>query len=84
MTVIVSLCSGYILGQCYFTDVVFCHYSHRLKEVVMIALPRVLSCVKKELRDRRVLRVSFFNPPKSLIDPQSKQNNSTLNTMPLP
>lgn len=32
-----SLRSGCILGQCHFTDIVFCHYSHRSKEVAIIA-----------------------------------------------
>ena len=55
---------------------VFCHYSHRSKEVIFVALPRVRSCTNREMRERKPFQVSFVSPPKSLIDPESKQNNS--------
>ena len=60
-------CRGEIKGHCLFTDIVFCHYRHKVEEVVVIALPRKRSHRKVELRERFIQRFSFFSPPKSII-----------------
>jgi len=60
-------CRGEIKGYCLLTDIVFCHYRHKVEEVVVIALPRKRSHRKVELRERCIQRFSFFSPSKSII-----------------
>ena len=50
---------GEIVGHCLFTDIVFCHYRHKAKEVTVLALPRKRSH-KVELRERVIQRFSFL------------------------
>ena len=48
-------CRGEIKGYCLLTDIVFCHYRHKVEEVVVIALPR-----KRSHRKARALHSAFF------------------------
>ena len=67
---------GKIVGECKHSDIVFCHYRHKSSEVIIVALPRILSFGKREMRERQILRVSFFNPPKSTHLSNINSNNS--------
>ena len=64
---------GEIVGHCLFTDIVFCHYRHKAKEVTVLALPRKRSH-KVELRERVIQRFSFFSPVKTIITPDMIAN----------
>lgn len=66
-------CRGEIVGHCLFTDIVFCHYRHKAKEVTILALPRKRSH-KVELRERVIQRFSFFSPVKTIITPDMIAN----------
>lgn len=68
---------GRIVGECNHEDIVFTHYRHKTHEVLLVALPRVLSCGKREMRERHILRVSFFDPPKETHLMNLHANNST-------
>ena len=57
---------GAIQGKCKLVDIVFCQYLHNKEQVSIIAFPRKESLGKRELRERRFLRIDFYNKPKSL------------------
>ena len=69
------ICRGDVKGECLLSDIIFCHYRYRSDEVVLVDLPRVQDLSKKELRDREVLRLSFYNLPKPLIKPEVPLNS---------